>query len=283
MNIIEFHNRLIDKAKDFFNNNNIQAGSEKLITFLLLHYLVKSYKLVKGINSLCKEHLESNSKILLRSLFEAFLLSAYIADDPEDITRAEDCAIRALIEEKTEIENLKNLGFLDMQTIDDVDIKKQLSEKQNTIDLRTKTIMKDYKESLDKLRNRTEYSNLSDKDIQKKFEREIDNRIIAYVNKKYEKSDDMNKNVVHKYYATVYRDTSTSIHCNDLWSHVIKNQNGNWEIFVTDSSRYTNIILITSANLFIEIMHNVNKILNLKKDLLINELYREYINIENFE
>lgn len=283
MDIFEFHDKLITKADEFLANNKTSADSEKIIIFAMLNYLIKSYKLIKGINLLCKADLEGNAKILLRTLFEAFCLSAYVADAPNDIARAEDCVIRAFIAEKKQIEHLRNLKFFDIQTINDNDIKERVLDKSNKIEQKDKIIISNYEESINRLKKRQEYSGLSDKDIQNKFEKEINNKIFALLNKKYGSEEGVKKNLIYKYYATAIRDSSASVHCNDLWDHVNKNENGEWEIFKNDRVRYTDLILRMSANLFIQIMHNTNETLKLGKDILIQELDKEYGKIINGE
>lgn len=276
MRIIEFHNKVIDKANEFVSNNKTSPGMQKITIFVMLHYLIKSYKLIKGVNLLCKAKLEGNAKILLRSLFEAFCLSSYVAEKPNDITRTEDCLIRGFIAEKKRIKDLKNLRFLDIKAINDDNIKRQVIKKSKKIDQIDGKIIQNYKESLDKLRKRSDYSKLTDKQIQNKFESEINNKIYSLLNKIYKSEKGVRKNLIYKYYASVIRDLAASVHCNDFQSHVHRNEKGEWEFFKVDKGKYIDLILLMSFNLFIKIMNMTNKTLKFQKDLMVQKLDEEY-------
>lgn len=277
--VTDFHNKLIDKANEFLSDSQTEGDLEASLIFLMLHYLVKSYKLLKGINSLCKERLDSNAKILLRSLFEAFCLSAYLANKPDDTTRVEDCNIRWVFAKKKQREELKDLRFLDIEAIDEENIKKQIVKRADDTERIDKRIISDYEEAIRRLRERQEYKCQTDKEIEKKFQNEIDNKILSVANRQYQSPRGAGKNLITKYRAVVIRDSSLSVHCNDFRDHVCENKSGGWKMLLDDSQRHTNSILMTSANMFIEIMNLANEVLTFGKDSLIQELREEWANI----
>ena len=280
MDITQFHDRLISKADEFLSNSRTAAGLEKLTIFIIFHYLLKSYKLFKGINLLYKARLETDAQILLRSLFEVYCLSRYIADDLSDINRVEDCIIRSIIAEKKQNSAIKNLDVFNFQTIDDDDIRKQVINKAQKIEQKYEVTTKDYKEAINRLQKSPDYSGLKEADIVKNFETKMRlGSIVDSLNNKYKNAPNMDKNLMKKYYDMVIRDLSASVHCNDFRRHVKKDNVGGWVFYKEDYDLHSNLILKMSANLFIQVMKIANEILKLQKEIVISELETEYNNM----
>ena len=263
MSIIEFHDKLIYKTKNLLENVNVNFKSDKkYITILMLHFLGKGYKLLRGINTLCKSNLETDAKILLRSLYEDFCLSKYIEDDLNDKEREMKIFIRGVIAEN------KKLSAINKKV------------KLEKIDKTSEHVKKLYGDCLKYFRNANEYSSLSDKKIVGKIEDETKLiRLTKKIDESLCKKPETEKDVYTNFYNFVARDCSASVHCNDFHSNVeIRN---NACILFMENSQHYDLILKTSANLFIEIMSMTNAILKFEKDLLIDELEKEYNLIRN--
>lgn len=277
-NTIEFHNRLIQTARESLRSIEPRAERESLTIQLMIHYLTKGYKLLRGISLLCRELLATDAKILLRSLFECFLLSAYIADAPDDIRRVEDCQIRGIVAEKRQLQHVRNLKLFDIEAIDDDEIKEQVVRMSNRIEERSKKVRLSYEEAIAKLRTRQDYKDKDDKETERKFVREIDNSILGKANKSYESIG--GKNLIQTHYAMVVRDLSASVHCNDFGVHCFVSKSGRLQYTLDDSEQHTERILTISARLFIEIANLTNCTLELGKDQTIKELIEEQRNIK---
>ncbi len=279
MSISEFHDEVLENAGDFLSNNRTPSNLDNLIIFALLHYLVKSYRLFKGINLLCKNNLEQEAKILLRSLFEAYLLEEYIADEPNDISRAEDCAIRAHVADKKQIEEMDSLGMHEESDI----ITREIKDKQDSV-IKIKSL--NYEEAITRVRKRHPgWNRLTDKQVANQSQLEV-KKLVEILNKKYENRENGSKNLIKRHYSAITRDCSKSTHCNDLDYNVYKNSNGEWEIFPKSKATMNDAILLESLSMFISIMQIVNELLKFDKNKLIKELddkYQRYIQAKKDE
>ena len=276
MTVIELHDEVLEKAGCFLSSNKTPSKLDKLIIFALLHYLIKSYRLFKGVNLLCKNNLEQEAKILLRSLFEAYLLEEYIFDNPNDITKVEDSVIRAHIADKKQLDEMDSLG-MHAETL--VRAKKPKDERHKFEEERNQVIKirnLNYEESIRRFRKRhLEWQSLTDSQIAKKMKLEIRD-LVDILDKKYENKQGAAKNLVRKYYAAMVRDCAKSVHCNDLEDNVDRNDKGEWVLFLKSKETMRDVILLTSSNIFIRIMKIVNELLKFGKKKLIMDLDNKY-------
>ncbi len=275
MTIIELHDEILEKAGYFLSNNKTPSNPDKLIIFVLLHYLIKSYRLFKGINLLCKNNLEQEAKILLRSLFEAYLLEQYVSDNPHNTTRAEDCVIRAHIADKKQLDQMESLG-MHGETDAMTKFKDEKDGFKNMQDSVIKIRNLDYEKSIKIVRKRNpDWQNLTDSQIANKSRLEVQ-QIVDILNKKYENNLDSAKNLIKKYYTTVARDCSKSVHCNDLNDNVIENNEGERVCFLKSKETMKETILLTSSDIFITTMEIADKLLEFEKKELITDLDAKY-------
>lgn len=271
----ELHDEILERAGYFLSNNKTPSKLDKVVIFMLLHYSVKSYRLFKGINLLCKNHLEQEAKILLRSLFEAYLLEQYIFDNPRDITRAEDCAIRSFIADKKQIDHMERLGMHEA-TSAIIKPKDERNDFRNKQDLVIKIKNLDYEESIRIVRKRhPDWQGLTDSQIVNKSKLEVW-ELIDILDEKYKNKQGSAKNLIKKYYATMGRDCSKSVHCNDLNDNVVRNNGGEWELFLKSKDAMKDTILLTSSSIFIRILDIANELLKFEKKELIIDLDVKY-------
>lgn len=272
--IINYHNEVLEKTGYFLSGNKTPSDVDKLIIFAVLHYLIKSYRLFKGINLLCKNNLEQEAEILLRSLFEAYLLEEYVADKPNDITRAEDCAIRAHIADKKQLDEMSSLGMHEetlaiIKEEEKGEFKKLLDEVNEVRNL-------NFEEAMRRVRKKhPEWEGFSDAQIANRKKLEV-KELVDILNKKYENKQDNTKNLIKKHYAVLTRDCSKSVHCNDLNYNVDRNDRGEWELFLESKSTMRELILLTSANIFIRIMEIADELLGFGKKDLVKDLYSKH-------
>jgi len=85
-----FLKNIIKKAEQLLRSNDVNNKPYTVTKYLMLHYYIKALKLAKGIVAVCKKNLDSDAKILFRSLFEIGCYCEYINIESKDIKRA-DC------------------------------------------------------------------------------------------------------------------------------------------------------------------------------------------------
>lgn len=254
----EFHAKLLRESETWFDGKKVGGGLEKKLTNVTLHYFVKSRKLLRGINLLCLEGLASEAKILLRSLFEAAMLLEYVALEPSNLARAEDCLTRAVVAEHKRLDELGRLGFYPS------DLPSNVMANMNVVRV-------NYQDALKQLRARyPEFGHLSDAKLVDRTELNM-TRLVGLLSKEEPFQSTM-KNVLQQWYASVVRDCSASVHCNDLDAHVRRTDAGRWEIRVNSRPSAVQIVLRASGNMFLEVMECANRILKLGNDDLISDL-----------
>ncbi len=275
-NIAKFHDMVLEKSQLFLSDNTTPDKKfDDLVIFALLSSLVKSYRLFKGINLLCKNDLEQESKILFRSLFEAYLLIEYVADAPNDITRAEDCAIRGIIADKkreNEIDSLnitrKASAFL-KKTETEADKSEQLRKRSVNI------INANYDGAIERLRKRhPDEAGLTNCQIADKYKMDFVD-LVKIINRKYKTQS---CDLIQEYYAIIIRDCAKSVHCNELIGENVNldDDSGKWEIFLKSKETSRDTILSASANIFIAIMEITNRLLDFQKEVLLTDLRNRY-------
>ena len=109
-----FLEKVIGTSEILLKNNDVNKEEYSPINYVVLHFYVKAIKLVKGILVLCNAGLISDTKILLRSLFEIAYYCEYILIDPKDIKAAENIMALAAFEEKNTEEGTNKYGGVDI-------------------------------------------------------------------------------------------------------------------------------------------------------------------------
>jgi len=258
----EFHAQLLREAENLLVGKKIVAVLQKKLIYMTLHYFAKSRKLLRGINLLCLEGIASEAKILLRSLIEAAMLLEYVGLDPGDIARAEDCLTRGIVAEH------KRLAELDQMEFYPPNLPSNVRANMNVVKI-------NYRGAIERLRERhPQFNTLSDAKLVERTELNF-TRLVDLLRRE-EPFRSTKKDVLRQWYASVVRDCSASVHCNDLEAHVRRTDDGKWEIRMDSKPSTVHIILRTSGNVFIEILECTNRILKLGEEDLVSNLSARY-------
>ncbi len=257
----KFYSELL-KESDSFLQGKRKIGLEKRLVFATLHYFVKSRKLVKAIHWLCANGLASEAKILLRSLVEATLLLNYLAGNPSDVTRAEDCLIRQVLAEKKRLNELQKLKFYPRRMPKNVVTNLTNAKKR-------------YAEAIARIRSRSPvFQGMPEKQLVDKTE--LTFQRVRSVLSKEEPFLKAKKNLLEEWYSTVVRDCSEAVHCNDFQAHITLQDSGAGEVLLKSQPRWTHLVLRASANAFVESMRCTNAILGFGKERVVQRLARRY-------
>jgi hypothetical protein len=266
-----FLEKVIKTAESLLRNNDINSGEYNVIKYVAVHFYVKAIKLAKGIFALCNINLSSDSKILLRSLFEVARYCEYILIDLKDIKRAENIIAVSFIEDKTTEDKINKYGCVDIDkmAIDDSD-KDFL---KNRVPQRKQIREDNYSYIVDRLRKRSpDYVSLSSDEI---FNKEgIKNRFfLEEVNQKFNE-ETKTKDFWKRYHVILYRDCSDSTHALDFETNVMR-ENEKLQYKLYEREKIAETILSATTTFLIRILDISNTIFDFKADNEIKKLLNE--------
>lgn len=263
--------KIINKAEQLLKNNDVNKKPYTVTKYVILHYYVKALKLAKGIVAVCKKSLDSDAKILFRSLFEIDCYCEYILIDPDNIKRAENCIAISYIEDKRTEDYIKKFGAV---TIDNIPISLEEKEALKGRVRKTAQIRSiNYDFILNKLKERNHrYKKMSDKKIIA-TEKLTLGKVIEEINEVFNKETKEN-NTFWRYYIFGFRYCSEAVHNTDFESNV-KVDKGKLKYYLDSRKSTIQMILGATSTYLFRMMDIANSIFDFQKDAERNSLLKE--------